>query len=269
MGFLPTFSSAAFDSQLTSWDRLAENLTPQRLAYVSAMLLSLAVFLVVRHFQPKPAAMTALPWQQRTALTWAALVGGAFGAKIGYALATGNNWLQAGTWLTDGKTVTTGLLGAYLAVEVVKCLLHIHVKTGDGYALPLALALAVGRWGCFFNGCCHGLPTDLPWGVDFGDGVLRHPTQIYESLFHLTMAGLLMLFIRNDFLRNQRLKFYLIAYGCYRFLTEFIRPEPDWALGLTFYQWVSMVMVAGLSVQWWFDRAIRPQTSPVEAVAIP
>jgi prolipoprotein diacylglyceryltransferase len=248
---------------------LANNPMPPRFYYSLSMLLSLSVFLLVRHFQPKSPAVTALPWQQRTALTWAAFVGGAFGAKIGYTLATGSNWLEAGTWLTDGKTVTTGLLGAYVAVEAVKCLLHIHVKTGDGYALPLALALAVGRWGCFFNGCCYGLPTDLSWGVDFGDGKLRHPIQIYESLFHLTMAGVLVLLIRNDWLRNQRLKFYLIAYGCYRFLSEFIRPEPDWGLGLTFYQWVSLVMVVGLSVQWWFGRSPRPDTAAVAAVAIP
>ena len=53
------------------------------------------------------------------------------------------------------------------------------------FALPLALALAVGRWGCFFNGCCYGTPTTCRGACDFGDGVPRHPTQVYESLFHL------------------------------------------------------------------------------------
>src|SRR5262249_57396209 len=140
----------------------------------------------------------------------------------------------------DGKTITTALIGAYLAVEVAKWRLGIDVKTGDTFALPLACAMAVGRWGCFFNGCCHGLPTDLPWGHDFGDGVLRHPTQVYESLFHLGMAGVLALCLWRDLFSTHRLKLYLIAYGVFRFLTEFIRPEPPWWLGLTFYQWAAL-----------------------------
>ena len=108
-------------------------------------------------------------------------------------------------------------------------------------------------WGCFFNGCCYGVSTSLPWGVDFGDGIPRHPTQIYESLFHLSMAFLLIVIIRHGWLRNQRLKFYLIAYGVYRFFTEFIRPESIYALGLTYFQMVAVLMVVALAVQWWYD----------------
>jgi prolipoprotein diacylglyceryltransferase len=140
-------------------------------------------------------------------------------------------------------------------VEVTKLALGVRVKTGDGYALPLAAALAVGRWGCFFNGCCYGAPTQLAWGVDFiGDG-LRHPTQIYESLFHAAMAMTLWYLADRDWLRFQRLKFYLIAYCCYRFATEFIRPEPIFATGLTFYQWFTLVFAMGLMLQWNWDRS--------------
>ena len=142
----------------------------------------------------------------------------------------------------------------------MKLALGVRVKTGDTFALPLALALAVGRWGCFFNGCCYGTPTDLPWGVDFGDGVRRHPTQIYESLFHLTMAGVLIAVVLRGRFRDHRLKLYLIAYRRYRFATEFIRPEPVYAAGLTFYQWVALVLAAGLSVQWWWDARIARRT---------
>jgi prolipoprotein diacylglyceryltransferase len=227
---------------------------PPRFAYALFMLLAVAVFVVVRWLQPR--STPSLPRLQRFFIGWGALVGGAFGAKIGYVLAYRADWLEPGAWLLDGKTITTGLLGAYLGVELVKLVMHIRVKTGDDYALPLALALVVGRWGCFFNGCCGGLPTALSWGVDFGDGVPRHPTQIYEVLFHLLLAGLLVLLMRRGLLRYQRLKFYLIAYAGYRFLTEFIRPEPEWALGLTFYQWISVVMIVGLSVQWWWDRGL-------------
>jgi len=230
-------------------------------AYTLFMFLALAVFLLARRYQPRTVQLPPLPWKQRLLLAWATLVGGALGAKIGFTLATGASWLSAPTWLADGKTVTTGLMGAYLAVEAVKLAAGIRVKTGDSYALPLALALAVGRWGCFFNGCCFGTPTDLPWGVVFHDGIARHPTQLYESLFHLGMAGLLLALVRYEALRYQRLKLYLIAYGLFRFTTEAIRPEPRAWLGLTFYQVVCLLLMAGLAVQWWCDR-------PREGVAI-
>ena len=194
-------------------------------------------------------------------LALAAFVGGALGAKLPFLLAEPIAWHDGASWLRaifrDGKTVVAGLAGAYLAVEVAKRILHIRAKTGDTFALPLALAMAVGRWGCFFNGCCYGTPTDLPWAVSFrqGDGAWRscHPTQVYESLFHLAMACVLLEVMRQGVLKRQRLKLYLICYGVYRFLTEFIRPEQEWLLGLTAYQWGALGLVIGLGMQWRVD----------------
>ena len=96
-------------------------------------------------------------------------------------------------------------------------------------------------------------------------GVRRHPTQVYESLFHLGMALLLGILIARDGLRYQRLKLYLIAYGVYRFATEFIRPEPAWWLGLTFYQWAALALVVGLVIHWQFDRRLRLAELPPAA----
>jgi prolipoprotein diacylglyceryltransferase len=235
-----------------------------RLAYSLFMLLALAVFVLARHLLPKPAAVAALPGWQRLTLALAAFVGGVLGAKAPFVFAGDAGWYTEGAWLADGKTITTGLAAAYLTVEAAKMALGIRVKTGDTFALPLALALAVGRWGCFCNGCCYGRETSLPWGVDFGDGVSRHPTQVYESLFHFLMAAVLLLVIHYRALVQQRLKLYLIAYGVFRFATEYIRPEPAGWLGLTFYQWVALGLIVGLSVQWWVDRPSRqPGRSPV------
>ncbi len=236
-----------------------------RILYTSFMLLALAVFLLARRYLTRPGALAALPWWNRLALALAAFIGGALGAKLPFVLGDSETWLSSAAWLSDGKTVVTGLASAYLAVEIAKLALGIRVKTGDTFALPLALAMAVGRWGCFFNGCCYGVQTSLPWGIDFGDGVLRHPTQIYESLFHFSMAPLLWQLTARDALRFQRLKFYLIGYCVYRFLTEFIRPEPEWRLGLTFYQCAALVMAAALALQWIFDARRKPYEAPVLA----
>lgn len=242
-----------------------------RVFYASFMVLALVVFLLTRWLIPKPRGLLALPWWKRTALAAAAFVGGAIGGKLPFLGTDPAGWLDLTTWLRDGKTIVAGLIGAYLAVELTKFALAIRVKTGDTFALPLALALAVGRWGCFFNGCCYGVETTLPWGVWFrvaGEGGPRwrkcHPTQIYESLFHFTMAVVLWQLMRRGLLPGQRLKLYLIAYGVYRFLTEYLRPEPVWWLGLTFYQWAAATLAVGMVVQWLVDR--RLPAIPVSVV---
>ncbi len=236
---------------MIDWERLSFD--RHRLAYMAFMLLSLVVFLVARRFMPKPAGLTQMPPWKRALITLAGFSGGALGGKLPFAFTSTDGPLSWTAWLSDGKTITAAVIGAYLGVELAKWALDVTAKTGDGYAIPLALALAVGRLGCYFNGCCGGVETGLPWGVDFGDGVRCHPTQIYESFFHLGMAAVLCALLSSERFRYQLLKLYLIAYGVYRFLTEWIRPAPaDW-WGLTFYQVVSILLVAGLSLQWFVD----------------
>src|SRR6516164_8836182 len=178
-----------------------------RLSYALFMLLALGVFLLARRVLPQPPALAKLTWKQRLGLGLAAFIGGTLGAKLPFAVGHPAGWWDGAAWFSDGKTIVAGLIGAYLAVELTKLLLHIRVKTGDTFALPLALAMAVGRWGCCFNGCCYGASTSLPWGVSFrqpdGAWLRCHPTQVYESLFHLAMACVLLEVTRQGALRRQ------------------------------------------------------------------
>lgn len=223
------------------------------LAYAGPMLGAVAIFVLCRRcFSTPGTGLSALPMRQRITINLGAFIGGVLGAKLPFVLVRGADWFGT-AWLADGKTVTTGLMGAYIGVELAKLWLGVTIKTGDSFALPLALSLAVGRWGCFAHGCCYGAPTDVPWAIDFGDGVPRHPTQIYESLFHALMALALLQLVRHGLLRNQRLKLLLISYGVYRFLTEFVRPEPEYAFGLTYFQGVALVLIFGLVGQWLFE----------------
>jgi phosphatidylglycerol:prolipoprotein diacylglycerol transferase len=223
------------------------------LPYAALMLAAAAMFFLARRcFPDSSSGLATVSREERRTILLAAFIGGVLGAKLPFVFVRGADWFGT-AWLADGKTVTTGLIGAYIAVEFVKLLYGIKSKTGDSFALPLALALAVGRWGCFLHGCCFGVPTQLPWGVDFGDGIARHPTQAYESLFHFSMAMMLIQIVRREWFRNQRLKVYLISYGIYRFLTEYIRPEPVYAIGLTYFQLVALFMVTGLVMQWGYE----------------
>src|SRR4051812_13526609 len=242
-------------------------MTPGRLGYLAFMLLAVAAFFLARRLFPAPRP-DRLPRLERLTLALAAFAGGTLAAKLPFVWDADAGFWDWATWAADGKTVTTGLVGAYLSVELTKLVLGIRAKTGDGLAVPLAVALAVGRWGCFVHPCCYGQPTGLPWGVDFGDGLRRHPTQLYESLFHAVWAVILVRLNQRDTLRYQRLKLYLLAYCGFRFAIEFIRVEPLWLGPLTYYQVVVIGVAAFLAVEWGIDaRRLRRETVDAEGAS--
>src|SRR4051812_21067810 len=130
----------------------------------------------------------------RWSVVAAAFVGGALGSKILYwaedPAATAAHWREF-EYLMGGKTIVGGLLGGWIAVELMKKYVGISEPTGDLFAVPLAVGIAVGRIGCFLTGLSdktYGTATSLPWGVDFGDGIHRHPTQLYEVVFLIGSA---------------------------------------------------------------------------------
>ena len=200
---------------------------------------------------------------QRLGLAVGAFCGGMIGAKLPFALADWDGLLSGTAWLDNGKTLVMGLVGGYFGVEAAKWALDIRVKTGDSFAAPVAVAIAVGRLACFCGGCCYGAPTDLPWGLDFGVGVPRHPTQLYEFVFHIVAACILIEMRAHALLRGQLIKLYIITYLVFRFLTEFVRPEPRLWLDLTIYQWAAIGLVPLFALLWYCDRRTSPSLAPV------
>ncbi len=184
-----------------------------------------------------------LTWWQRAAIGLGALCGGLLGAKLPFLFGDLPGLVDGSAWLSDGKTIVSGLIGGYLGVQVAEWALHLEVNMCDSFAAPVAAAVAIGRWGCYRAGCCYGVATSLPWGVDFGDGVARHPTQLYESSFHFLAAVVLLLMLRRNMLRGHHIRLYFLAYFLYRFATEFLRPEARLWLGLTGYQYATLFLV--------------------------
>lgn len=214
-------------------------------SYLAIMLLAIGVgaSLLRRTQQP-----LRLPRWHKLGIAAGAYCGAMLGAKLPFVLADWDGLLSGAAWFSHGKTIVFGIVGGYFGVEVAKWILEVREKTGDTFAVPVASAVAIGRLGCFQAGCCYGRPTKLPWGVVFataidGPALRRHPTQLYEAVFHLAMALLLAWLTRRDLLRYQRLKLYLISYLGYRFLSEFVRPEPILAAGLTGYQWSAGLLI--------------------------
>jgi phosphatidylglycerol---prolipoprotein diacylglyceryl transferase len=180
---------------------------------------------------------------QRTSV----IVGGMLGALVGAKLLV---WLQhidllwqnPGQFLLlllQGKTVVGALLGGLIGVEITKKIIGVNRSTGDVFVYPLILGTAIGRIGCFLTGLSdrtYGIPTTLPWGVDFGDGISRHPTQLYEILFLLGLMIFLRLRSRYQRQEGDLFKFYIVSYLGFRFLIDFIKPDFHPLLGMSAIQ---------------------------------
>ena len=118
---------------------------------------------------------------------------------------------------------------------------------GDLYVFPLIVGIAVGRVGCFLTGLAddtYGTATSLPWGVDFGDGVARHPTQLYEIAFLAALAAALAWRARRPYPRGDLFKLFMAAYLGWRLLIDFIKPAHATLLGLSAIQ---LACIAGLA----------------------
>jgi prolipoprotein diacylglyceryltransferase len=197
-------------------------------------------------------------WKQGDALTderrWIVIAAAAVGALLGSRLlGLAEEIPRQGFHIMEhlfgsgGKTIVGGLLGGWLGVELAKHVSGIRSRTGDLFAIPLCLGIAVGRIGCFFAGLAddtYGKPTSLPWGVDFGDGIPRHPTQLYEIGFLATLGILIWLWSRREHAEGTLFRIFLGAYLGWRFVIDFLKPQPL-AYGLNVIQWACL---AGLLI---------------------
>lgn len=156
-------------------------------------------------------------------LLWLGAAGGAYGlGDLNLALAGVSG---------SGRSILGAILGGVIVAEIYKAMTGVRGSTGAVFVLPLSIAIAVGRIGCFLAGLAdytYGTPTDLPWGVDFGDGIHRHPVQLYESF---SMAGFALFFfvwLRRRPQTAAAYGFYVFAgfYGAQRFIWEFLKPYP-------------------------------------------
>jgi phosphatidylglycerol:prolipoprotein diacylglycerol transferase len=154
----------------------------------------------------------------------ALLAGAAVG---GFGAGTLNLWLSGEAGIA--RSVVGALAGAIAGVELFKHRRGIKESTGLLFVAGLATSIMVGRWGCFLSGLddyTHGTPTALPWGHDFGDGVSRHPVQLYESavmaLFLLVTFALIVK--RNRFFLANGFYLFVLVYASQRFAWEFLKP---------------------------------------------
>ena len=239
-----------------SW-RIHPHFLFESIAYAVALRLTL------RH---RSDALTAA---QRSSILVGGMVGALLGAKVLVLLQhidlLWKAWLQFLLLGLQGKTVVGALLGGLVGVEVTKKRIGVQQSTGDRFVEPLIIGMAIGRIGCFLTGLSdrtYGTVTRLPWGVDFGDGLLRHPTQLYEVVF---LMGLLLVLKARRWPRSgDAFKLFMIAYLLFRFAIDFIKPDfhPIWNLSaIQIACLLGLVYYARDAVRLMFERDTLHQNS--------
>ncbi len=213
-------------------------------------------------------------------LVYAVVFGAVVGGKFGYILVEWS-WFRQDPWhvllnYRSGWVFWFAVLGSIFSGWVYQQWHNRNREKKRAY-LPVAdyivTALPLGHWigrlGCLAQGCCHGRPTDLPWGITFTHpacnvaepllGVALHPTQLYESGAELALA-LFLVFHVIPGIEKTRYRYgtafftFLGSYGMIRFMIEFFRGDDRGAFlaaTLSPSQWISLfVIVMALGTLW-------------------
>ncbi|RNL46925.1 prolipoprotein diacylglyceryl transferase [Paraeggerthella hongkongensis] len=179
------------------------------------------------------------------------IVGVILGGRLGYVLFYGDGYYLAHpveilAFNRGGMSFHGGLIGALLSGIVAAKLTNIpYLTLADLGCIGAPLGLLFGRCANFVNGELWGAPTDAAWGVVFGGAagaMPRHPSQLYEAFLEgIVIFAVLYLLsrMRPARPRGTFLGLFLIMYGCFRFLVEFVR-EPDVQLGYLWGGWLTM-----------------------------
>jgi prolipoprotein diacylglyceryltransferase len=147
-----------------------------------------------------------------------------------------------------GKSVFGALFGGIVAAEFYKKRANIKGSTGASFAIPLTIGIVIGRVGCFFGGLedfTYGTQTNFFLGYDFGDGVMRHPVQLYESgamaLFFLYAFRVLQK--EPEFFREKIFYHFILFYSVQRFVWEFLKPYESIIFGLNIFQLGALLLM--------------------------
>jgi len=199
-----------------------------------------------------------------------AVVAGIVGAKLWHVVDTPSEFREIGwrvLWDSAGFAWFGGLVFGIGALLLQGSRARIGaLRTLDLAAPAAAFGYGIGRIGCFLSGDgCYGIPTTLPWGMRFPNGleptfVPVHPTPLYELAAGLVIGS--WLWFRGGKARPAGwiLGEYLLLSGTSRSLVEFIRRNPKIAFGLSNAQLASAGSVfVGIMLIWWAARHRLPE----------
>jgi phosphatidylglycerol:prolipoprotein diacylglycerol transferase len=198
-----------------------------------------------------PARRRTYRWIQ-----WGTLMGALLGAKFA-AIVGDLRWpiepVDGSAVLGVGRSITGALLFGLLTAEILKPLAGFREAPNDRFAAVLPFSIAIGRVGCLMVGCCNGHETDSFFALPDADGVMRHPTALYDLLFHVALGITFVAILRRGTpggrfapppFAGRLFALHLTLYGTFRFAIEPLRDSRDYLFGLSAYQIFSLAMLA-------------------------
>lgn len=245
------------------------------LAYVAGF--ALAAFIIYRIARRWRLGLTM---DDLLTLLICAIVGVVVGGRLGYVLFYGDGYyfahpLEILAFNQGGMSFHGGLVGLLAGGAVAARLTRVpYLTLADLGAIAAPLGLFFGRCANFVNGELWGAPTDGPWGVVFGGaaGMMpRHPSQLYEAVLEGLVIFCVLFALSRRLPPRPRGTFvgaFLVLYGIFRFLIEFVR-EPDVQLGYLWGGWLTMgqllsapLVVAGVALLVYAARRKLSQEGP-------
>jgi len=222
-----------------------------------------AVFLIVRHNYKleHPAPITPMGGLL-------VFLGGFIGARLYFILQYGDpaQFYQALYVWQGGLVFYGGAIGGFVGGLIYVLWVGAPVvKVGDLAMSYVPLAHAIARLGCFFNGCCYGAPSNVPWAMQFPkasmpyrahetSGLLGpdaaaslpvHPAQLYATGGLLVVFAILQVLVRRPHPPGGVMLAYLFCYGTHRLIVESFRGDGTrYLLNMTVSQWVAVGMIA-------------------------
>ncbi|WP_240666628.1 prolipoprotein diacylglyceryl transferase family protein [Longirhabdus pacifica] len=172
----------------------------------------------------------------------------------------------------EGKTIVGGLLGGLIGVEISKRFVGVKQSTGDDMVIPIVIGMCIGRVGCFLTGLSdrtYGTATTWMTGVNFGDGIMRHPTQLYEIAALLCFMLLLgyVHYIEKKrgsvFHQGFRFQLFMLYYLTFRLFIEWIKPTPHPYFGLSNIQLAACI---GIVYYIWLVRRKMKKMNTIKTI---
>lgn len=184
------------------------------------------------------------------------IVAGVVGARLAFIIANAPLFLDDPARIVrldrGGLIFYGGLIGATAATLVLARRRAIPLWRMADYAISgLPLGHAIGRIGCFMNGCCYGAPSKSWWAIPL-EGVQRHPVALIEAIYNIVIYILLLRLYASRHRDGRVFAGYLILYPAGRFSLEFLRGDarfPGMILNVA-QEMSALLVVAGLVL--WF-----------------
>lgn len=211
---------------------------------IHPILETIGIFIAMRYYAfLRKRNKSSLSTIQSFSIIIGALIGALLGSKIVGTLENPRALLDAKNqflFFWTSNTIVGGLTFGLIGVEIAKKIIGHKESTGDLIVYPLILAMIIGRIGCFLTGVYEqtfGVETTSIFGMDLGDGLMRHPVALYEIVY-LILLWIVLKIVQKKYIYPSGYLFqvFMLAYFLFRFCLDFIKPIHPIFLGLSSIQ---------------------------------